>query len=245
MNDSFNEYIENKKKEFLSTIREMADEDLVPQLDDLIKVLPDTKIPGAANKALNILGYESLNRSADEIIASSKYKNHIIIEQCRKPRLFFERDTYNVYDTAGKPIYFVSGKFWLGNHRLLVFKDGEQIGEIHKRLFTFPDILDGEHQLRICSIKPNDNKPYIMQTSIYSKQRRYTIQKRGLKLEYLPKERAYKILYQKNAIAQIYIPYTEDARNNRKLVIGYQNTDREPELIMQAIALHIMLRNDF
>ncbi len=58
---------------------------------------------------------------------------------CIKQRVFAWSDTYDVYDEAGNPRYYVRGEIFSFGHQIHVYEKqtGREVGSIHQRLFTF------------------------------------------------------------------------------------------------------------
>lgn len=66
------------------------------------------------------------------------------MELCIKQRVFSWTDTYDVYDEAGRPRYFVKAEFLTLGHQIHVYdkQSGAEVGSIHQRLLTFLPAFD-------------------------------------------------------------------------------------------------------
>lgn len=66
------------------------------------------------------------------------------MELCIKQRVFSWTDTYDVYDEAGRPRYFVKAEFLSLGHQIHVYdkQSGREVGSIHQRLLTFLPTFD-------------------------------------------------------------------------------------------------------
>ena len=56
-----------------------------------------------------------------------------------KQRVFAWGDTYDIYDSAGQPKYFVKAEIFAFGHQIHVYnkRTGEEVGSIHQKLLTF------------------------------------------------------------------------------------------------------------
>ena len=63
-----------------------------------------------------------------------------------RQRVFSWTDTYDVYDEAGNPVYYVRGEFLSLGHRIHVYRKdtGEEVGAVYQRLLTLLPRFDIE-----------------------------------------------------------------------------------------------------
>ena len=56
-----------------------------------------------------------------------------------KQRVFSWTDTYDIYDEAGRPKYYVETEFFTLGHQIHVYdkRTGREVGSIHQKLLTF------------------------------------------------------------------------------------------------------------
>ena len=66
-----------------------------------------------------------------------------------KQRVFSWTDTFDIYDEAGNPKYFVKGEFFSLGHRLHVYDaSGQEIGLVRGKLALLP-----EGRLSVCTVE--------------------------------------------------------------------------------------------
>lgn len=195
----------------MSYFKDQIKERVKPQFDELTRT------------AKSVLGY---HKSADELVAERNYTHYLVIDHAIQTG----QDNYIISDTASNAIYKVKGTAWLGRHRLIVHKENEKIGEIRKKLVVLPDLIDGQTERHMCLVYHNGNEVNCVEAYTESQKQKFKIHKHGWKVSYNPDNDSYVLRQQKNIVAQL-----NEACNN-KYVIGYNDLNKEVEIVMLAIA---------